>query len=166
LARNQHRTAAFGRQPELTLERDGRDTKLADWGAEIIEGCTPLAARLDEVHDTTDYGDAVRAAEAVLQNPDMLSSARVLAAMARDHQNSFAAFTLAQSEQSKAKLLKLPYAGALHAKLEAVARQSVSDQQAVEAGDSMPFENYRQQYISPERLGLTREAVAPALAAV
>src|SRR6478752_2556952 len=50
LGRNQHRTAAFGRQPELTLERDGRDVKLADWGAEIIEGCAPLAARLDEVH--------------------------------------------------------------------------------------------------------------------
>jgi glutamate--cysteine ligase len=30
----------------------------------------------------------------------------------------------------------------------------------------MPFEVYRQQYVSPERLGLTRSAIAPALAAV
>jgi glutamate--cysteine ligase len=166
LARNQHRTAAFGRQPDLALERGGREVKLVDWGAQIIAECAPLAAQLDQVHNTTDYGDAVRAAEALLQNPDMLPSARVLAAMARDHENSFAAFTLAQSEQAKAKLLKLPYAGALHAKLEAVARQSVADQQEVEAGDSMPFEQYRQQYISAERLGLTKAAVAPALAAV
>ena len=30
----------------------------------------------------------------------------------------------------------------------------------------MPFEVYRQQYVSPERLGLTKAAIAPALAAV
>jgi glutamate--cysteine ligase len=166
LGRNQHRTAAFGRQPELTLERDGRDVRLADWAAEILAQCAPIAALLDGVHETTDYGDALRAAVSLLRDPDMLPSARVLAAMAQEHENSFAAFTLAQSEQAKAKLLKLPYAGHVEARLQAVARQSLADQEAVEAGDSMPFEHYRQQYISPERLGLTRAAVAPALATV
>jgi glutamate--cysteine ligase len=96
----------------------------------------------------------------------MLPSARVLSAMARDHENSFAAFTLTQSEQSKAKLLKLPYPGSLQTRMEAAVRQSLADQAAVEAADSLPFEQYRQQYISPERLGLTQAAVAPALAAV
>ena len=86
--------------------------------------------------------------------------------MAREHGNSFASFTLAQSQLTKGKLLKLPYTGSLHARLEAVAQQSVADQAAVEAADTMPFEQYRQQYISPERLGLTQAAVAPALAAV
>jgi glutamate--cysteine ligase len=42
----------------------------------------------------------------------------------------------------------------------------VKDQKAIEAADTMPFEQYRQQYISPERLGMTRAAIAPALAAV
>jgi glutamate--cysteine ligase len=166
LGRNQHRTAAFGREPGVVLERDGGDVRLTDWGAEIVAECAPIAAMLDSVHSTTDYTDALRSAEALLQNPEMLPSARVLSALARDHHNSFAAFTLAQSEQSKSKLLKLPYSGSLHARLEAVARQSVADKAAVEARDSMPFEQYRQQYISPERLGLGRTAVAPALAAV
>jgi glutamate--cysteine ligase len=166
LGRNQHRTAAFGRDPAVLLERNGREVKLTDWGAQIVAECAPIARLLDEVHNTSDYGDALRAAEALLQNPDMLSSARVLAAMARDHSNSFSAFSLAQSEQLKAKLLKLPYGGTLHAHLEAVARQSVEDQKAVEAADTLPFEQYRQQYISAERLGLGKAAVAPALAAV
>src|SRR4051812_9320426 len=166
LGRNQHRTAAFGRDPALTLERDGRDVKLTEWGAQVVAECAPIAAMLDSVHDTSDYSDAVRAAEALLQNPDMLPSARVLAAMAREHDNSFAAFTLVQSELTKSKLLKLPYTGALQARMEALVRQSLADQAAVEAADSMPFEQYRQQYISPERLGLSQAAVAPALAAV
>jgi glutamate--cysteine ligase len=37
-------------------------------------------------------------------------------------------------------------------------RKSVRDQQAIEANDSMPFELYRQQYVSPERLVPRREA--------
>jgi glutamate--cysteine ligase len=166
LGRNQHRTAAFGREPGLALERDGRQEKLADWGARIVAECAPIAALLDSVHGTTDYGDALRAAEALLQNPDMLPSARVLSALAREHDHSIAAFTLAQSELARARLLKLPYPGGLQARMEAAARQSVADQAAVEAADTLPFEQYRQQYISPQRLDLTQAAVAPALAAV
>ena len=167
LGRNQHKTAAFGRQPGLLLERDGGEVKLTDWGAEIIAACQPIAAQLDAVHATTDYGDAVRSAEALLGDPDMLPSARVLAAMARDHGNSFTGFVLAQSVQTKAKLLKLPYPGSVESRLEALAKQSVAEQQAVEAADAMPFENFRQQYISAERLELRQGAVAaPALVAV
>jgi glutamate--cysteine ligase len=166
LGRNQHRTAAFGRQPGLALERDGREVPLVQWGAEIVAACVPIAAMLDRVHHTTDYGDALRAAQALLADPDLLPSARVLSALAREHANSFAGFTLAQSQQAKAKLLRLPFTDALQARMEGLARQSLQEQAAVEAGDSMPFEIFRQQYISPDRLGLTRTAVAPALAAV
>jgi glutamate--cysteine ligase len=166
LGRNQHRTAAFGRDPSVMLERGGREVQLTDWGAEIVGECAPIAAMLDAAHHTTDYGDAVRGAEALLRNPDMLPSARVLAALARDHGNSFAGFTLVQSQQTKSKLLKLPYPGSLHARMETVVRQSLADQAAVEEADSMPFEQFRQQYTSAERLGLGQAAVAPALAAV
>jgi len=166
LGRNQHRTAAFGRDPAVMLECDGREVKLTDWGSDIVAQCAPIAAMLDRVHDTSDYGDALRAAAALLQNPDMLPSARVLSALAREHDNSFSAFTLAQSELAKAKLLKLPFPASLLVRMEALVRQSIADQAAVEAADTMPFEQYRQQYISPERLGLTQAAVAPALAAV
>lgn len=166
LGRNQHKTAAFGREPGLKLERQGAEIGLAEWGAEIIAQCMPIAAQLDAAHKTTDYSDAVRAGGALLDEPDMLPSARVLAAMARVHDNSFTGFVRAQSEQAKAKLLKLPYAEGLQSRMEALVRQSLADQAAVEAGDSMPFEIYRQQYVSPERLGLGKAAVAPALAAV
>ena len=51
-------------------------------------------------------------------------------------------------------------------RFESLSQQSLQEQRDIEARDSMPFEIYRQQYVSPERLGLTRAAVAPALAAV
>lgn len=165
LGRNQHRTAAHGRQPGLKLERHGREVALVDWGTEIVAECLPIAERLDALHGTTDYSDAVRAAQALLEAPDMLPSARVLAAMARDHDNSFTGFVQALSEQTRAKLLKLPLSAQVAARHEALVRQSVADQAAVEAGDTMPFEIYRQQYVSADRLGLGRQRVQPALAA-
>ena len=166
LGRNQHKTAAFGREPGLVLERGSSEVKLTDWGAELLRDCAPVADALDAVHGCTDYGDALRAAQALLLQPDLLPSARVLAVMGQDFDNSFMGFTRAQSQQAKAKMLALPFSAAQQAKFCALSEQSVRDQQAIEAADSMPFEVYRQQYMSPERLGLTKTAIASALAAV
>ncbi|KQT08730.1 glutamate--cysteine ligase [Ramlibacter sp. Leaf400] len=166
IGRNQHRTAAFGRQPGLRLERGRGDIALAEWGAELLDAFGPAAAALDAVHGTSDHGDAVRAARSMLDAPTMLPSARVLEVMGRDHGNSFTAFTRAQSVQTHQKLLSLPFSTAQQARFDALSQQSMQEQRDIEARDSMPFETYRQQYVSPERLGLTRTAVAPALAAV
>ena len=166
LGRNQHKTAAFGRQSGLLLERGQGEIKLTDWGAELLQVCAPIAAAVDAAHQTSDYTDALRAAQALLDEPELLPSARVLAVMQQDFDNSFIAFTRAQSQQAKAKLLALPFSAAQQAKFAAMSEQSVRDQQAIEASDSLPFEAYRQQYTSPERLGLSKSAIAPALAAV
>jgi glutamate--cysteine ligase len=166
LGRNQHKTAAFGREPGLTLERGGRDVALTEWGAELVGSFAPIAAALDAVHQTTDHGDALRAAQALLQDADLLPSARVLAVMQQEFDNSFIGFTRAQSQQTKAKLLGLPFSATQQARFAAMSEQSVRDQKAIEAADNMAFEAYRQQYISPERLGLGKEAVTPALAAL
>jgi glutamate--cysteine ligase len=166
LGRNQHKTAAFGREPGLMLERGDSQVALTQWGAELMESFTPVAAALDAAHETSDYGDALRAARALLHQPELLPSARVLAAMERDFGNSFGGFTREQSRQTKAKLLAMPFSAGHQAKFATLSLKSVQDQKAIEAADSMPFEVYRQQYVSPERLGLTRSAIAPALAAV
>ncbi len=166
LGRNQHRTAAFGRQPGLLLERGDSHVQLTAWAAELMDAFGPVAAALDAAHQTTDYGDALRAASSVLREPQLLPSARVLAVMERDFGNSFVAFTRTQSQQAKSKLLALPFSAAQQAKFAAMSHESVQQQKAIEAADTMTFEAYRQQYVSPERLDLSRTAIAPALASV
>jgi glutamate--cysteine ligase len=166
LGRNQHKTAAFGRQPGLTLERDGVPIALTEWGGEIVAALAPIAAALDAVHGTPEYTDALRAASSLLGQPDLLPSARVLAVMNQDHADSFLGFTRAQSQQTRTKLLALPFSSAQQAKFRGLSEQSERDQKAIEDSDSMPFEQYRQQYVSPERLQLSRSAISPSLAAV
>jgi glutamate--cysteine ligase len=166
LGRNQHKTAAFGREPGLVLERDGAEVPLAKWGGELVASFGPIAQALDAAHQTTEYGEALRSAQALLAEPDLLPSARVLAVMERDFGNSFIGFTRAQSQQTKSKLLALPFSAGQQARFAAMSEQSVADQKAIEMGDAIPFEAYRQQYVSPERLGMSKAAIAPALAAV
>jgi glutamate--cysteine ligase len=166
IGRNQHKTAAFGRQPGLMLERGSGEVGLSAWGVELLAAFEPFAKALDAVHQTTDYSDVLRSAHALLHDPALLPSARVLEVMDRDFNNSFIDFTVAQSRATKAKLLALPFGAGVQARFAALSEQSLAEQRAIEARDSMPFEIYRQQYLSPERLGLTRAAVAPVLATV
>jgi glutamate--cysteine ligase len=166
VGRNQHKTAAFGRQPGLVLERGESEVPLTQWGGELMDSFGSISAALDAAHQTTDYGDSLRAARALLHGPELLPSARVLEVMKKDFGDSFVAFTRAQSHQAKVKLLALPFGIGQQARFAALSQQSVQDQKAIEAADTMPFEVYRQQYISPERLDLSRTAIAPALAAV
>jgi glutamate--cysteine ligase len=160
LARNQHRVAARGREPGLLLERAGQELSLVAWGAELMAQCEPIAAALDAAQGGSSYSEAVRAAAAALERPESLPSARVLDAVVSEHQSSFVAFARAQSLKTKEALLALPFSAEQQAAFEALTRQSIDEQKKIEAADTMPFEVYRQQYTSPERLGIRKLAHA------
>ena len=153
LARNQHATAARGREPGLLLERGGQQVPLTDWGLGIVAQCEPIAQALDAAHGTTDYSAALASARVGLNDADTLPSARVLAAMAKHHDNSFVQFIRAQSASTKALLQNLPFSSAEQAHFVGLSKQSVLDQKKIESLDSMPFETYREQYVSSKRLG-------------
>ncbi len=152
LGRNQHRTAAFGREPGLRLERAGRELALVDWAAEIIEQCGPIARSLDAVHGGTLHAQQLAAARAALANPDTLPSARALAAMQADFGGSHARFTQAQSLQTRAHFRARPPSAEERAAFEAEARRSVEQRLAIERADTGDFESWRRAYLAPERL--------------
>ena len=156
LARNQHRTAACGREPGLLLERGGKEVTLTDWGHDIVAQCAPIAAALDAAHGTTDHTDALAAATVGLNDASTLPSARVLAAMAKDHDNSFVKFARAQSEKTRAVFRAQPLSSEQRTHFMALSEQSIANQKKIEALDSMPFEVYREQYVSAERLNLPK----------
>ena len=158
LAHNQHRTAASGRQPGLMLERNGAEISLLDWGLELIEQCAPIAAALNVAHGHSLYGDAVAAARLSLQQPDTLPSARVLAVTRQDFESSFVKFVRAQSAQAQQSLLALPFSGELQARFEAMTRDSIAEQRKIEVADTLPFEIYRQEYVSSARLRIGSKA--------
>lgn len=152
LGRNQHRTAAFGREPGLRLERAGSEVLLADWAAEVLAECEPIAAALDAAHGGRAYADAWQAACDAAAAPETLPSARVLAAMKSDFGGSHTSFVRAQSEHTRQVISTLPFGAEQQAAFDAEAAASVAEQRAIEAADRIDFETFRQRYVTPERL--------------
>jgi glutamate--cysteine ligase len=160
LGRNQHRVAARGREPGLLLEQAEDTVLLTDWAAQLLHECGPIASALDAANGGSDFQAALDAALAVLARPDELPSARVLATMAVEFDNSYVAFIRAQSARSRQTLLALPWSDAQLRRYAELAAASVAEQQRIEAADSLPFEQYRQAYLSPDRLQVKARAVA------
>ena len=153
LAHNQQLTAARGREPGLRLRRGGREVPLMDWGLDIIDQLAPLAQTLDAALGGEAHAEAVAQARASLQSPDTLPSAQVLQSVRSQHADAFTAFVREQSLTAHSQLLGLPWSSKQAGRYEAMALQSLQDQRAIEAADTMPFEIYRQEYTSPLRLG-------------
>ena len=152
LGRNQHRTAARGREPGLMLERDGQDVLLTDWAAELLEACGPIAQTLDAAFGSERYQQALASGRSLLLRPDALPSARVLAAMREGFEGSYPRFIRHQSAATRAQILALPWTAEQATRYAAMAAASVAEQQRIEALDSMLFEQYRVAYLSPDRL--------------
>ncbi len=154
LARNQHRTAASGREPGLMLERDGEQIALMDWALDLVGQCAPIAAAMDAANGGTLYADAVASAKHSLQHPETLPSARVLASVTNDYDKSFVGFIRAQSANTREALLAMPFTSDQQTRFEQMTTTSVAEQKEIEANDTMPFEIYRQQYVSAARLNV------------
>ena len=158
LGRNQHRAAAFGREPGLKIERAQagglREVALLDWAGEILAQCVPIAAALDAVQGVGSrlYRDALSSAAHGVDAPHTLPSAHVLATMRQDFGGSYTSFVGAMAEQTRAQISALPWSAAQQAAQEAAARESVAARQAIEAADTLDFETWRQAYLDPKRL--------------
>ena len=153
LARNQHLTAAQGREPGLKLDRNGESVSLVDWGLTIIDECLPIARSIDAALATGAlHVEAVEAARRSLQHPDTLPSARVLRAMADEHENSFVRFVRTRSVQTRDALLAMPLTPEQADRQRRMVEDSVRAQREIETSDTLPFEEFRKQYVSAGRL--------------
>ncbi|MCE2657360.1 MAG: glutamate--cysteine ligase [Rubrivivax sp.] len=153
MSRNQNLAAAHGREPGVELERDGALVSLQQWGQELIDGCVPLAEELDAVLDTGNrYRDAVATASTRWQQPQTSPSARVLETMQADFGGSFHALVQALSNIAQQHWRARPLEPANDTRLALTAEVSLREQRTREEADTVPFEDYRVQYLSPSRL--------------
>jgi glutamate--cysteine ligase len=150
--RNKQLVAARGREPGLELERGGRRVALRAWAAEVLEECVPVAAALDEACGGGAYRHALGAARAALDAPETLPSARVLEAMRARHGSTHNAFVLAQSRAHRALFANDRLSRDETERRRRIAAESLAAQARIEAADDVPFETFRLQYLSPERL--------------
>jgi glutamate--cysteine ligase len=154
IARNKANTAQRGREPGLALERGAQKVGLSEWGRQILGECEPIAAALDAALGGAAYRDALAGALAVMREPESAPSARVLHAMARNHNDVYVRFVLAMSLLHQGTLKNGAFSKEAERYLVRLAEKSLVEQKQIEASDNVDFETYRARYLSPDLLKL------------
>lgn len=134
-------TVKRGREPGLQLSCDGQPVSLAAWGEELVGKIAACASLLDDVQQTSAHSDSLQLQLNKLQDASLTPSAKVLAAIA-EHGDSFFRFALAQSEQHQRHFLSRPLDAEQQRSYAALTTQSIADQAAIEAADTMDFDAY------------------------
>ena len=152
LKHNQHLAAEQGREPGLTLERNGQQVLLTDWALEVLQQCRPYAQALDAAHNSGDYSAALEQALARVQNAQTTPSAHVLQELVDGYDSRFIEFMTTQSAKARDTLLAMPWTAEQQARFEQMSAESVAAQQRIEAADTLTFEEWRQRYMDPASL--------------
>jgi glutamate--cysteine ligase len=152
IAHNQQTASERGRAPGASLLRGEGVMPLADWAGEILAEMAPISEALDRESGAHAYRDALAAATRTMREPALLPSARVLDTMERDFEGSYVRFTRAASQRIRQEFLAAAWPEESARRYAALAAASLSDQEGIECSDEMDFEQFRQRYVSQERL--------------
>ena len=152
ISRNQHWVAEGGRNPDLRLIRGTARISPAQWGAEILDDCAPIARALDAAHGGDAHRELLAAARAALRDSSLTPSARVLRELEEKHSRSYLAFALTRSAEYHRHFLALPFSPDAEARYRRTAEESLAEQRRIESEDTLPFEAFRQKYLSQDLL--------------
>src|SRR5665213_747220 len=146
--RNHLRVARRGREPGLTLERDGRGVPMHSWSAELLDSMQGICELLDGSHPQRPYLAALREQRLKLENVEHTPSARLLREL-RDKHESFSALALRFSRDHKQYCLhEVPVRPERVREFEAEVQQSLAEYAAIEKGQRGSFEDYLAAYLA------------------
>ena len=144
---NHMSVARRGREPGLTLWRDGRRVPLKDWAQELIDSMTGVCEILDRGDTARPYSQALAVQAAKVADPALTPAARLMSELAAGE--SFFELALRMSAAHKAYFLELyPPNEARLKELAAEAQESLAAQRAIEARDQGTFEEYLARYFA------------------
>ncbi len=130
-----------GRKPGLQLRRNGLGIGLQEWANELLEQIGKLSELLDQSHGGSEHVDALAAQRAKVADPALTPSAQVLAALKANNE-TFAEFSLRQSQAHAEYFRSKPLSAQESATFEESVQQSLEDQAATEAEQSGDFDTF------------------------
>ena len=147
LDENHMTVARRGRDPGLTLWRDGRRVGLRDWAQELLDSLTGICEILDRGDAARPYTQALAVQAAKVADVTLTPSARLMSELAAGE--SFFELALRMSAAHKAYFLELyPPNEARLSELAAEVEESLAAQRAIEARDRGTFEEYLAHYFA------------------
>jgi glutamate--cysteine ligase len=140
--------ARRGREPGLTLRREGRDVPMLSWARELLDAMQGICEVLDVGETQRPYQGALEHQRAKLDDVALTPSARLLAEM-RETGESFLDLALRMSKLHKDYFLDLyPPNERRLAEFASAAEESRDAQSAIEKSDTEPFDRYLSRYLA------------------
>jgi glutamate--cysteine ligase len=138
--------ARRGREPGLTLQREGRAVSMTGWARELLDSMQGIAEVFDRGDPAKPFSAALAVQAEKVQDVALTPSARMLAELENTGE-SFFDLGLRMSRLHKEYFLALyPPNVERQAEFRAAADESLRAQKAVEAADRISFEEYLAQY--------------------
>jgi glutamate--cysteine ligase len=148
LDQNHVTVARRGREPDLTLWRDGRTAPMREWAQELLDSMTGICEVLDRGDASRPYSQALAVQSAKLSNVALTPSARLMEELGTTDE-SFFDLALRMSRTHKDYFLDLyPPNEERLAEFASQAQESLARQAAIEAGDKGTYEQYVQRYFA------------------
>lgn len=145
---NQTGVAHRGRDSTWRLRRQGREIGLKDWAGEILEAMQGVCELLDDGGDASQpYSQSLQAQQALVLEPDLTPSARMLAEM-REQDESFYAFARRKSKEHQRYFQGVKLDPERELRFSAAAVRSRQQQQEIEARDDLSLDEYLRRYFA------------------
>jgi glutamate--cysteine ligase len=145
---NHQKVARRGREPGLTLNREGRSYPMQDWARELLDAMQGTAELLDHGEPARPYTAALEQQRAKLDDVERTPSARLLTEMRQTGETFF------ELAQRMSKLHKDYFLGLYPpnerrlAEFAAAAQESHEAQARIEATDNKDFDTYLAAYLA------------------
>jgi len=141
-------TAKRGRDPAFRLLRNGASVTLREWASEILDKVSIVAELIDSGDGATRYVDSTRLMRALVEDPAMTPSARVLADL-EETKSSFFEYALGLAKNYSGYFASItPLDEARKAVFASETAASIQREQEIEAADEISLDEYLQRYFS------------------
>ncbi|PCI78715.1 MAG: glutamate--cysteine ligase [SAR86 cluster bacterium] len=141
VADNIAKIVEHGRDPELSLNLEGKPKHMSEWANEILTEVGNAASILDHIHTSTNYSSSLTAQSAKIANSDLTPSGRILKDM-KEGGLSFFEFSMQQSRKHRDALQNNGLSEATVKMMRDTAAQSLKDQADIESLDTEGFDEY------------------------
>lgn len=146
ISQNNNLVVNKGREPGLELHTCEGDVPLDQLAMKILDKVAKVAKVIDQVKGGTNYCDSVKRQTAKVVNSDLTPSAIILASL-RESGLQFTDWALHVSRQHREDLLSSELDQVICEDLSAKVVESIQQQTAMEASDTLNFEQFLNQYM-------------------
>jgi len=144
---NTDKVVLEGRKHGLTLNDNGVDKTIPEWGAELFSDLQLIARLYDKAYATTAYSDVIKDELAKINDPKLTPSARILDELFTTGKG-IVTWSMKYVEQFSKELTEHSYQVFDDKLLNELAEKSLQKQAEIENSDTLSFDDFLKEYFS------------------